>query len=26
VNDQWRLVFKWNAQAEATDVQLRDYH
>jgi proteic killer suppression protein len=26
VNDQWRLVFRWNAKAEATDVRLCDYH
>jgi len=26
VNDQWRIIFKWHAHAEATDVQLRDYH
>lgn len=26
VNEQWRVVFRWSAQAEATDVRLVDYH
>lgn len=26
INDQWRLCFRWAEDAEATDVEIVDYH